>query len=261
MNNFSTTLQRIKEDILAAFMLLTRFPVNWEKVSPNTEPNINRSLWAYPIVGLVISIVGAVVYWVSTMLLLPQFSCVILSLTAMILSTGAFHEDGLADVVDGFGGGLTVDKKLEIMRDSQIGTYGGLALIISILLKVSLLSSFNTEQVIIALIVGAMLSRVMIIIALRILPAARKNSLSVTAGKPSWNSLSVALMIAFLFAFLFLTLKVTIITFIVATLTTGGLCRIAYKQVGGVSGDILGAVQQISEIAIFITLAMLWGSQ
>ncbi|MDG1438461.1 MAG: adenosylcobinamide-GDP ribazoletransferase, partial [Emcibacteraceae bacterium] len=186
MNNLNATLNRIKEDIFSAFLLLTRFPVNWEKVSSDTEPNLNRSLWAYPIVGLVISMVGAAIYWLSFMLLLPQISCVILSLTAMILSTGAFHEDGLADVADGFGGGLTADKKLEIMRDSRIGTYGGLALILSILLKISLLSSFKIEHVIIALLVGAILSRVMIIIALRILPPARKSSLSVTAGKPSW---------------------------------------------------------------------------
>lgn len=261
MDKTPTTLQIIKEDISAAFMLLTRIPMGRLRASPETTPDLNRCLWAYPLVGMVVSLIGAFIYWGATELSIPQTPAIILSLAAIIFTTGAFHEDGLADVADGFGGGTTRENKLEIMRDSRIGTYGGLALIISIGLKITSLATLPASYLMIALIIGAMISRFMIIVALLLLSPARKESLSVEAGKPSVHSLLVAAIMSTTPAIMFVGLRTTFIAFAVAAIATAILCRIAYKQVGGFSGDILGAVQQLSEISIFIALAALWGSQ
>lgn len=259
MNKSRSLIQTIKEDIGAAFMLLTRISINWHKISPDQPPDLNRCLWVYPFVGLVVGSMGAVVYCGSIALSIPQYPSIILCLGAMILATGAFHEDGLADVMDGFGGGLTKEKKLDIMRDSRIGTYGGLALIFSMILKFTSLINLSDLQLMFAIIIGASISRLMILVTLLFLSPAREDSLSTAAGIPSYRAMITASIIALLPPLLFLNIKMTVIIFLVALLTTAIMSRISYKQIGGYSGDVLGAIQQISEISIFITLAAIWG--
>lgn len=253
LNNGLT--QRIIEDLRAAFMLLTRIPVRWDKETP---PDLNRCLWTYPIVGMVVALVGVCVYGGGIFIHLPNGVSVLLSIAVMIIVTGAFHEDGLADTLDGFGGGLTAEKKLEIMRDSRIGTYGGLGLIIVIGLKAAVLWSMAYYQFMAALLVGASLSRFMIILILRILPPAREGGLSVNAGRPSNNTILVGLSTPLLISMLLLDLRTSLIVVAVAVIITWLFSRFTFKQVGGFSGDILGATQQISEVAIFLTLASLW---
>ncbi|MBL4893352.1 MAG: adenosylcobinamide-GDP ribazoletransferase [Emcibacter sp.] len=114
----------IIRDIAAAMMVLTRIPVPWDRLSDH-PPNITKSLWAYPLVGFLLSAVGAAVYGLASLLLLPPSIAALLTLISLILITGALHEDGLADMADGFGGGRDKEYKLKIMRDSRIGTYGG----------------------------------------------------------------------------------------------------------------------------------------
>ncbi len=258
MNNSRSRIQIVIEDIYAAFMLLTRIPVNWQKISPNTPPNLNRCLWVYPVVGVVVSLIGAIIYLGTQALDIPQMTSILLSLSAMIITTGAFHEDGLADTMDGFGGGASPEKKLEIMRDSRIGTYGGLALIISIGLKVTGLSALSAGNVVSALLVGATVSRLMIIFTLMMLPPARKKSLSVEAGKPSTKSVIVASTITILVCLTLQDIITIIYVLSAAIVSTAMFCRLSYKQVGGYSGDILGSTQQISEISIYLTLCAIW---
>lgn len=252
-------MHRVKEDIAAAFMLLTRIPINWNKISPDQPPDLNRCLWVYPVVGLVVGSIGAGIYFAAIKLSIPQYPAIILCLIAMILTTGAFHEDGLADVMDGFGGGGSKDKKLEIMRDSRIGTYGGLALLLSIILKFTSLINFSDFQLMITVIIGAVVSRLMILLTLLMLQPARKDSLSTIAGIPSHGSIITAGIITIITTLFFLDFIVTVIVILVALLITALFARTSYKQVGGYSGDVLGAVQQISEVSIFITLAAVWG--
>lgn len=258
MNKSQSLIQNIKEDVGAAFMLLTRIPINWNKISPNQSPDLNRCLWVYPFVGLVVGSIGAVVYFGSIALSIPQYPSIIICLGVMIFATGAFHEDGLADVMDGFGGGFTKEKKLDIMRDSRIGTYGGLALILSVFLKFTSLINLSDFQVMIAIIIGASISRFMILITLLFLSPAREDSLSTAAGIPSNRTMITATAIALFPSLFFLNIKMTAILFLIALLTTAIMSRISYKQICGYSGDVLGAVQQISEISIFITLAAIW---
>lgn len=260
MSNSKPTIQSAKEDFFAALMLLTRIPVNWQKVSPSGPPDLNRCLWIYPIIGLVVSIIGAAVYFITVWMNIPQSLSVIIALAAMIFATGAFHEDGLADVADGFGGGNSAEKKLEIMRDSRIGTYGGLALVIAVALKVTSLSVLSSEQIIAAFISAGMISRLMIIYTLLVLNPARKDSLSSDAGKPSTNAIIVATLSALLISGLLIDPTVVIYIFITAFATTLAFCVLAHRQISGFSGDVLGAVQQLSEITIYIFLSALWSA-
>ena len=239
-------------------MLLTRIPVNWQKISPDTPPDLNRCLWVYPIVGIIVSLIGAVIYLGAQVLNIPQMASILLCLSAMIITTGAFHEDGLADTMDGFGGGVSPEKKLDIMRDSRIGTYGGLALILSIGIKVTSLSVLSLNHVVFALLVGATVSRLMIIFALMILLPARKKSLSVEAGKPSIKSVIVATTITILVCLSLQDIVTIIYILSAAIVTTAIFCRLAYNQVAGYSGDILGSIQQISEISVYLTLCAIW---
>ena len=125
-------------EVQVAFMLLTRLPAG--RIS-GAAPSLADAVWAYPIVGVIVGSIGAAVLGGALALGLPATIAAVLGITACILATGGLHEDGLADLADGFGGGRDAARKLEIMRDSRIGSYGTLALILSLVLRVLALSA------------------------------------------------------------------------------------------------------------------------
>src|ERR1700760_415860 len=123
-----------RDEFLAAFTFLTRLPLG----SAHTDvppPSLADASGAFPLVGLVIGAIGGIAYAIASALALPALAAALIAIAATALITGALHEDGLADTADGFGGGATREMKLEIMRDSRIGTFGVLALIFSIGLR------------------------------------------------------------------------------------------------------------------------------
>jgi adenosylcobinamide-GDP ribazoletransferase len=243
----------IIEDIAAAMMLLTRIPVPWRRISQK-PPNLSRSAWAYPLVGFIISLIGAFIYAIVAYLNLSPMLAALLAVLAMVLTTGAFHEDGLADMADGIGGGMTKDKKLEIMRDSRVGTYGAVALILSIMIRVETLDTFSYMAAILAIISAAPLSRAMIVLALYLLPPAREKGLGTVAGEPPRAAMIAALIIGII-PLILLWSPISILLAVMASIIALILVsRIAMKSVDGYTGDILGAIQQVSEAAIMIAL-------
>lgn len=115
-------------------MLLTRLPVVW---APTTLIPLDRTVWAFPLIGLEVGVVGVFAATITLWLHLSPIICAALIIAAELLATGALHEDGLADTVDGLGGGRTRERKLEIMRDSRIGSFGALALMLALLIRAS----------------------------------------------------------------------------------------------------------------------------
>ena len=113
------------------------------RAAPPAAGALARAAWAFPIAGLVVGLIGAIVYALAHRIGLPSWTAAALAVAATLLATGCLHEDGLADTADGFGGGKTREQKLEIMRDSRIGTYGVCALALSLLLRVGALASFS----------------------------------------------------------------------------------------------------------------------
>ena len=240
-------------DLVAAFVLLTRLPLPWDRLT-DTAPNLNRSVWAFPVVGVLVGGCGGIGYGAALMLGLPPMVSALLAVTVMILLTGAFHEDGLADVADGFGGGLTLDRKLQIMRDSRIGAYGMLAIIIAVGLRVFSLASFSFPHAVEVLIIAAMFSRLMMAFIMRALPPARNDGLAHDTGKPGLLSIGVGIAITFGITFALTNLQLTISICGVAIVSCLIIGWIAKRQINGFTGDVLGAAQQVTEISVLLFL-------
>ena len=239
-------------DVPAAFGLLTRLPLhlNTAKVTARGA----SSAWAFPIVGIFIGLVAAaaaaVVHWLG----LPSAVAAIFAILIPVMLTGAMHEDGLADTADGFWGGWDKARRLEIMKDSHIGTYGTLAIGLSLLLRGVLITALVSDaEYMQGLILAAMMSRASMVGLLTFLPNARDGGLSRSYGRPS-NAVSlIAVIICICTALVIIPSHAVSITF-VALLSTI-LCGLyAKSKVGGQTGDVLGATQQVTEIAVLFTI-------
>jgi adenosylcobinamide-GDP ribazoletransferase len=234
-------------DLTAALMLLTRLPV------PGAHPARAAGVWAYPIVGVVVGLVGAVVYWLAVRLGLPPPMAAICAVAGTVLTTGALHEDGLADTADGFGGGATVARKLEIMRDSRIGTFGALALILSVGLRIVALASLAYPAAIaIALVAAGVLGRGAMIGVMLALPAARADGMAAALGPLPPIPAAIGLAIACACVLLPHGVRAVV----AAGLAGALMIWLARRQVGGHTGDVLGATEQAAECAVLIAMVM-----
>lgn len=243
----------IVDDLRAAFMLLTRLPV-WS-AKDGGAPNLSRSAWAYPLVGTLVGSIGGATLLASEAIGINIAVSVLIMMTAMTLATGAFHEDGLADTVDGIGGGWTKERKLEIMRDSRIGTYGTVALLLSLGIRAAALVSIgDAVLIILASVMAATVSRAGIVILLFVMAPARSDGMGTVAENPPVLSVVVALFFAIL--------TTQIIPHGIMASIAGGVglfvvfC-LGKKHLDGYTGDLLGAGQQISEIFILVSLSTL----
>jgi adenosylcobinamide-GDP ribazoletransferase len=237
-----------------AAVLLTRVPL--PHLPQDAFAKGASAVWAYPIIGLAVGaggvLTGQLALWVG----LPPLGAAILALGAMMLLTGAMHEDGLADVFDGFWGGYTPERRLEIMRDSQIGTFGVLALLMVSLLRLSAISVLLLGWWP-AILAATVLSRTVMPILMSILPHARKDGLSHSVGQPSSGATALSLGIGSLIS-LFLLGAPAPITIGVALAMALGTAVLAKQKINGQTGDVLGAVQQLSEALILLScVAML----
>src|SRR3954469_7984778 len=131
-------LDALIDGLRVALAFYTRLPM--AQPTPAGGVALARAGWAVPLVGVLIGALGALAYWIAVRLNLPPLVGATLAVCATLLLTGALHEDGLADPADGFGGGATRQQILDIMRDSRIGTYGALALGITLLLRIGTLA-------------------------------------------------------------------------------------------------------------------------
>lgn len=241
-------------DVLIATALLTRLPV---KLADEEFSRGALAAWAYPIAGLVAAFCAALAGAIALWLGVPVNIAAIIVIAVQVVVTGAMHEDGLADVADGFWGGWTVERRLEIMKDSHIGTYGVLALGFSLLARFVALSYLMTlGQLWGVLLVAAATSRVPMVALMHWHDNARGNGLSHSVGRPPKEVFGGAL-IAGLGVALFCAPWAAIMLFVVLALLTLGCSKIAMNKIGGQTGDVLGATQQISEIAALVVMASL----
>ena len=238
-------------DIPTAIGLLTRFPVPGQHGT-----RMAQAAWAYPLAGLLpaglAALIGTAAMWSG----LPAPLTALLALAAMVITTGALHEDGLADTADGLWGGWDRDRRLEIMKDSRIGAYGVIAIAFSLAARwaaLSLLFEQGIGAAVTALLGVAVLSRAGMPVLMAALPHARETGLSHKVGqvRPATAGLAVATGLV-----LGLTLLgiAGIWAAVWAALTTLALGLIARAKIGGQTGDILGAAQQLAEIALLFSL-------
>lgn len=238
------TATLVLTDLAAAFSLLTRLPV--PAISEAPSP---RAAWAWPVAGAAIGAVAAIAASAATALSLPAGVAAAIALVAAALLTGGLHEDGLADTADGLMGGCTKERRLEIMKDSRIGSYGTLALLLVTLVRWSALATLVAAgQHWAALIAAGAISRAPMAVLIAHLPNARGTGLAHLTGQPPRNAVLGALVIAATFALLSTGLALVPMV-LAAAATTALLRRAAQQRIGGQTGDILGASQQLAEAA------------
>ena len=238
------------DDFKMAVGFLTRLPV------PHPDgANFARAYRLFPVVGaligLAIGLFCLALEWVGV----PDLAASVLALGAGVLLTGALHEDGLADAADGFGGGRDIEGKLAIMRDSRIGTYGVIVLVVSFAAKSSALMAIPDSHVVPSLVVAHALARgVLPVLALE-LPYARQDGLARAGGQPDTATVTVACGLALLVALLSLSWLNVLWAVVAAGISGLVIARLALRQIGGQTGDVLGAAEQIAETAILVLLA------
>ena len=247
----SDSVLTVARDLRSALALLTRLPLPMSDDIPRGA----QAAWAWPLAGAIVAGMAACVAALAMALGLSASVAAALTLTATAMLTGAMHEDGLADSADGLWGGWDKTRRLEIMKDSHIGSYGVLALILVTLARWSALSALLTHGGAFAAIiaVGAV-SRAPMAVLMAWLPNARVGGLSHSVGHPAANTAGLAVLIAVVVCFVMLGGQTIVIAFATA-LVSFGLGLVARAKIGGQTGDILGASQQLAEAAAFCTLA------
>ena len=249
--NADRALQALAE-VRMGFLLLTRIPVGNLR---GTVPTMGASAWCWPLAGLAVGGIAALVWCAGNWAGLPPLPAAGLALLAMALLTGAMHEDGLADLADGFWGGKDKARRLEIMRDSRLGSYGALAIGFSLLLRGGVLAGLSPCGGALALVALATASRAAMPLALRVMPPARADGLGHVAGDVTGSSVIAALTLG---ACGLLLAGPTAALAAAVTMALAGLAlgMLALRKIGGQTGDVLGALQQVMEMAGWLALSV-----
>jgi adenosylcobinamide-GDP ribazoletransferase len=251
MTNSTSWLEDRAEEFQASLMFCTRLPLL--RATPIAGGAIAKAAWAFPLAGLVVGLIGAIVYALAHKFGLPPWPASALAVAATMLATGCLHEDGLADTADGFGGGSTREQKLDIMRDSHIGVYGVCALALSVVLRVGALASLpNAHVAVWALIAAHGAARATMPALMFLLPPARRDGLSFEAGKPPSDSVAGAVVLGLLILMFCLHPGRGIVALIFLGLVVALMAWLSSRQIEGQSGDVLGALEQVSEIVILL---------
>jgi adenosylcobinamide-GDP ribazoletransferase len=246
-------------ELVAAFGLLTRLPLpRGIEGAPS-----GRAVWAWPVVGAVVGAIGAVVFLIVARLGLAPWLSALSALAATVLVTGGLHEDGLADMADGVGGGGTAERRLAIMKDSRIGSFGALALIFSVALRAGALATIAMATapgaVAGALVLAGVIGRAGMLVPFALLSPARPGGLGAMLGRLEPIRAGIAVAIAVVLALL-LRPVATVEPMLVAAVVAAALVTwIARRRLGGHTGDVLGAAEQVTECAVLLALSASFG--
>jgi adenosylcobinamide-GDP ribazoletransferase len=249
-----------------ALMFYTRIPCpSWVDHSPDY---INKATRYFPLIGWIVGAISFGAFWLSSWLFGSNIA-IIASFMAGILTTGAFHEDGLADVFDGFGGGWTKEKILEIMKDSRVGAYGVIALILSFLLKYlafdQLLAKIDSDNMLIVALIFISYHSLARLTAINIVfteqysredetskskPIAKAHTYREIVGAYFFGLLPLAVLSSFYWQFALVIIPLFALYFFSK--------RYFNKWIDGYTGDCLGAVEQMAELLILLSFLIQW---
>ena len=220
---------------------------------PLPEDGLRSAARAFPIVGLGVGIVGGAVLVAASWIGLGPFLAAGLAVATVIVITGALHEDGLADAADGFGAGRDAEARLAIMHDARLGAFAVVALVLSVLLRVGALAAIpGTYSAAAALIAAASLSRAVLPAVMAGLDQARTHGLAVVAGKPPQDRVLASLLLGAAVVLFCLGPVTGFVALLAGAGTALALAALAQRYVGGFTGDVLGAIQQGTEIAVLL---------
>lgn len=240
-------------DVLASLGLLTRLPLSLD--GARAQARGAAAAWAWPMAGMVVGLIAAVAGGLALWLGVAPPAAAAIAIAAQIFATGALHEDGLADTADGLWGGWEKTRRLAIMKDSRIGTYGVLALVLVTLMRwIALAGLFDAGTPLAALVAAGALSRVPMTVLMTALPNARGAGLSHSVGRPGQRVAVASCALGLVCG----VIAIGPLAFS-AALWVGLACLVigcvAQAKIGGQTGDILGASQQISEVIVLTLLA------
>jgi adenosylcobinamide-GDP ribazoletransferase len=258
-DQFREQIRSVLDDLRASLAFLTIIPGSALGEAAGAKPDFKRGAQIFPIVGALIGLAGGAVLVLAVALDVPPVVSAALAVTAIVLLTGALHEDGLADTADGFGGGATSERKLEIMDDSAVGAYGATALVLALLLRVVTLAALVPSGGVRAaavLLAAEAASRAAMVRLWHELPAARLGGMAEGTGPPDSQAMLTALIVAAVIVVLavmptfgfWATLAAAALTIAVAF----AFARLTALQIGGRTGDTLGACQQVTAVAFLV---------
>jgi adenosylcobinamide-GDP ribazoletransferase len=262
-SSFRTTLLTLLTETAAMLRFYSRLPLPalGSFDDPAAPPPFARACRMLPVASLVIALPAALAATLLGATALPDLFVATLVVAVSLLTTGALHEDGLADMADGFGGGATVARKLEIMKDSRIGSYGAAALGLASIARIVLIAALIVISPVICggcLLAGGVLSRTLSLGVFASLPSARATGVASAVGQPERSSLAVAALLALVIALGFavpgLGLARAVTGIAVASLVTAAVAWLAKSHIGGQTGDVLGATQVLAEIGFLAGL-------
>lgn len=248
-----------KDDLQMVAAFLTRLPVK----ADSAFLDLRRAARAFPIVGALIGLAGGIVLIICGSIGLSPLLAATFAIAALLILTGALHEDGLADTADGFWGAAERARKLEIMRDSRTGTFGVLALIMSVALRAGALGQIATESwgaAALALVAAETVSRHGIVALMTSLPPARSDGMAAQAGTPTASTSRTSLLVTLLIGVPSLWLAAGVGGLVLAAALAAavymGMRDLAKRHIGGQTGDVCGAAQQLMSIAMLAGIAM-----
>ncbi len=232
----------------AALAFFTRIPcTRW---AGDSAADLNRAARYFPLVGVVVGLIAAAVYWLTARVWPPELA-VIAGMAAALLATGAFHEDGFTDAVDGLGGGWTKEQALTIMQDSRIGSFGAVAIVILLLVRFQALLHVATWLLPAVLVAGHAVSRFAAVLVIHTQRYVRgEGKAKPLATRMSRGELAVAGVfglapLALLPAGLLWALLPVVLVWL-------WFSRLLRRRLGGYTGDCLGAMQQLTELAFYL---------
>lgn len=255
MADFVDRLLRLPEDTVAALSFFSRVPVE----TPPGVFDLRRVAGAWPAAGLLIAVVPATMVVIGAWLGIPALVTAFLAVAAGIAATGALHEDGLADTFDGLGGRGEKAGRLAVMRDSRLGAYGALALMLALLIKGSALAALaeHPPRAVLALLGAAMVSRALALWHWSTTSPARGDGLAFDAGQPDSAALQIGLLSGLLAAIVLLTGFgfAALFGVLLAVVAIGLFSPLTNRRLGGHTGDTIGAAQAIAETLLFVGLS------
>lgn len=243
------------KELILAIQFLTRIPIN---VSIETRENsFAESVVWFPIAGLLVGVFNALVFWGASQLLPGVFS-IVCAVLANVLITGGLHVDGLADTCDGIFSARKKERMLEIMKDSRIGTNGTIAVVFDILVRIALLSSLAQEKVLWVLILAPVTAKAILPLIMKISVYARAEGMGgLFLGKQKWIRTIIAFLIGVTAAFGALGLN-GLLCFFSALLIAFLFRSYMYAKLQGMTGDTIGATNEVVEMVFLFSAALLW---
>jgi len=242
------------KELTTSIVFLTRLPLLGS--TPTAAGDIAKAAWAFPIAGILVGLIGAIVYALAHRIGVPPWPAAALAVTATLVATAGMHEAGLAGAIDGLGRGKTREQKLDIMAESHIGAYGVCALVLALVLRVSALAVLpNAHAVVWALIAAHGGARAAMMALMFLLPPARGDGLSPDAGRPPADSVAAAAALGFVLLVFCLGFGRGIVTLIFLLIVLAGMTWLSSEQIEGQTGEVAGALEQVSEIVILLAAA------